>query len=420
MAEETEAKAGSKEPNQVDVEAASGIESNGKPGLVAKSIDKYRRFSDLERGGIFVFCIASFALITFLVLASFVHEDSQFQPYRYLRASEILLTLAATSLVVAIIGRAENPFVLVFGILLIGALIVPSGDIVRFALIASGSDSAHENSTVTRSGTDLGGRSTDVASKILAELSRIDSMQTLTDAKRKVAIDVISSKVQEEREITLLEQVRARGALQVLEATERDMEQWIYKYGNDNRFLEDLRYLRSEDLLSIVYDDLQSIRITNLGRTVLDRARRERAGSRDTVTANTSVDDGSVECPRETQTATQITEVAGSIPDTVVYLTSEFEFFSLRLVESREYQITLDAIAVTNETRQDSINVDPLIYIMVALENNRCLNLQSNDDYGDTLNAQMTVNLSEGNYFIGVTSIGAEGNASLSFSEIRI
>jgi magnesium-transporting ATPase (P-type) len=89
--------------------------------------------------GLFGFIIFSIitAVFLFFVFTRTVDEVN----FSALRSAELLITLSAVSLIIALIGRSQNAFVLSFGIFLIGALIVPSSDLVKFALIASGSQS---------------------------------------------------------------------------------------------------------------------------------------------------------------------------------------------------------------------------------------------------------------------------------------
>ncbi len=231
----------------------------------------------LEQMGMGVFAVTAVGTLIFVF---WFNLSSEFQPLvtlRQIRSTELMLTLVATSLVIAIIGRAQSPFVLAFGIFLIGALIVPSSDIVRFALVASGSgrDLSFLEEVSSGSGADLSGRSTDVASKIITELERFGFVQNVSDVdRRKLATNIVAEEIRDERVLTLFEQVRVRGALETLGATNDGdlLDEWILRYEEEPKFLDDLRFLRSEDLVSFVFDDLQTIKTTELGKAVLDRA----------------------------------------------------------------------------------------------------------------------------------------------------
>ncbi len=189
-------------------------------------------FGILEKIGGVVFVITACSTVLFIFLFNTRGAVSDIEDLKHLRSVELLMTLAATSLVIAIIGRSQNPAVLAFGIFLIGALIVPSGDIVRFALLATGSVKEYESFFYqSSSSTDLSGRSTDVANKIITELAQERFINTPQPEQRKIAIEIIEDEIRKEREITLLEQVRSCGALLTLEQVANDVNRWVYKYG---------------------------------------------------------------------------------------------------------------------------------------------------------------------------------------------
>ena len=92
-----------------------------------------------DRLGMAVFLAVSLGVILFTFMINLPSIWRETSDFRLLRSGEFLLTVAALGVIVAFMSRSANPLFLTFAILLIGALIVPSKDIVRFALIASGS-----------------------------------------------------------------------------------------------------------------------------------------------------------------------------------------------------------------------------------------------------------------------------------------
>jgi hypothetical protein len=390
-------------------------------------LERYKAFvsEDLEKVGLLVFAITAFSTVLFVVGLNLFSTDADVGAYRQLRSAEILLTLAATGLIVAVIGRAQSPFVLAFGVFLIGALIVPSRDIVKFALIASGSDRSYE--TFFRSGgsgADLAGRSTDVANKILTELSQARFMEPLSPEDRKRAVQIVESEVRKEREITLLEQVRGRGAMEALKAAADDVERWVYKYGEEEKFIEDLRYLRSEDLISFAYEDLETIKITALGRTVLDRASAEAVGpsvslaSRQPDARNQRLQTTATSQPLRTRNLCP--PDAMNLPDATVELLSEeghkvqlellpsYARFSVK--ESASYQIDVK-VDVSSPNNQ----VDPELILMKINSDGGCTLVGADDDGGTGLDSSLLTNLELGDYLIVASSISFDEGFAVIF-----
>lgn len=429
MADQDPKKAANGDPEPAkDDEAPAEDEANRNKG----KLTEFRQLCSmgLECVGLLVFAVTAIGTILFIAGFNFFAGDPDISFYRHLRSVELMLTLAATGLVVAIIGRVEkpNPFVLTFGILLIGALIVPSNDIVRFALIATGSDKSYASFFQSgRSGSDLAGRSTDVANKILTELNQAGFTGTLAPERRKVAVDIIESEVKKEREITLLDQVRSRGAMETLQATTSDLERWIYKYSAKEKFIDDLRYLRSENLISFPYDDVDSIAITQLGRTVLERKRIEDAS------LSTS---GSLACPPGAVNAPDVTTALLSSEGQLTPLRQDFDYVRFLVNDPADYLIKVIAqrSEATEQEEQDTgtpdleadteqqdleeylgfAPLDPFLQVIRQMDDGTCVFLFEDDDSADNLNASLLLNLVEGTYLIGTRTISpTEGNATV-------
>lgn len=395
-------------------------EPNRLPINKARIIEKKQNLKeffakDLEYVGLFVFAMTAAAMILFIVGFNLFASDEGAASYRHLRSAELLLTLAATGLVVAIVGRAQNPFVLAFGIFLIGALIVPSRDIVRFALIAFGSDKDYESFFQSAtSGTDLAGRSTDVASKILTELSQAGFMATLDPAPRKQAIRIVAAEVRKEREITLLEQVGARGALDTLQATASDIEGWVYKYGKKDKFNEDLRYLRSEGLVSFAYDDLDTINITSLGRDVLGRAATGPFRATVPVAARGAdrIYDQSTsrqfDCPTDISRLQNVSNELLSSGGRLMKLELETNYIGFVVPETSNYRFDVEVDDPEDKT------TDPVLMLYNLTPDKECIFLSEDDDGGGDLNSRLALRLEPGTYLIGTFTVGNEGDVRVS------
>lgn len=329
---------------------------------------------NLERIGLLVFAITALALIVLIVLTglSFAFFPNEIDAYPAFRFAELLLKVAATGLVIALVGRAQNAFVLAFGILLIGALIVPSKDLVQMALIASGSNDEYQGSgSQPRGGVDLAGRSSDVASKIVLDLENQGLMPV---GQLKEALPIITRRLTEEQEITLVEQIVSRGALSALQNVGNNLDQWMYRYGQNEEFIADLRFLRSESLISYAYDDISSAVVTPLGERVLQRVvTREalvHAGSPDGPSPGGAL--GTDDCPLDIEQIQDVTTRAMSGDGFSVNLESEPKFFQIQPAGSGTYLITLDADG----------SADPILELidMYPDSANYCFSIAYNDD----------------------------------------
>ena len=112
--------ADSAEKNRPSDQDVSDGDSQG--AAAAKSRHTWLLFAkDLETVGLAIFSLTSVATILFVIIFNFVYQEP-LDLYPSLRSTDILMKLAATGLVVALIGRArQNAFVLAFGVFLIAA-----------------------------------------------------------------------------------------------------------------------------------------------------------------------------------------------------------------------------------------------------------------------------------------------------------
>lgn len=396
-----------------DTEVSNGFESGASEDARTKFVGELRTFygGNLEKVGLKVFAITALALITYIVLAgiSFAFFPKAVDAYPAFRFAELLLKVAATGLIIALIGRAQNAFVLAFGIILIGALIVPSKDLVQIALIASGSDGEYESMSGSSSGGgDLAGRSTDVASKIILGLEEA-TLMTLNEAyQRKRALRIITDAIREEQEITLLEQVVSRGALSALQNVDENLQEWVYKYGQNEDFISDLRFLRSERLITYAYNDISSVEVTTLGHAVLQRKFHDPI----VLLEDPLVSAGnSSSCDLDLR---QIPQVPAQALTSLGYdlnievTTQEFQFTPS---DAARYRITLDA----DDT------ADPVLYLtdMQAGNVSYCTLVAYNDDSNTTLNSTIEVYLNPQPYVIELHSFDDRtGLATLKIEQI--
>ena len=172
-----------------------------------------------------------------------------------------------------------------FGILLIGALMVPTKDMVYLALLATGRSLSSEiAASAPNDGSELKGRDSDLASKIVRRLQitpKIPKREVRNPGDAVVgALDsdgsdqarlAISEVITEDRIVTNLERVRFSGSLGLLLSfrAESGYEEFYYRYGDESEFLDDLQMLRSQELVRFNYTDISEAGITFLGKQVI-------------------------------------------------------------------------------------------------------------------------------------------------------
>ena len=393
--------------------------------------------------GMTVFLVTSFGALLFLFLANISEFSGTSNDYRLFRSLEIVLTLSALGIVVLFLSRQPSPLVATFSIFVVGALIIPSKDIVRLALIVTGSEKNIEDFFGTGIvGPDLQGRADDAAAKIVSEVLnfngyRDETRPNIAEAERRRLVKNISNRIYEERVLTILERVKSRGSFELLVASESDFQDFMYKHSSHEKFVEDVRFLRSEDLISFAYGDLQSIQVTPTGRDVLRWASTgelspSRTSQSDVLGSDLRDRVSSLfgrpgqfaedECTDFLARSSQLAEIRLNAEDDEssvnaeddegsrsVQLDVDYAWHKVSLDNKGEFEISL-SVAETSP-------IDPYLVLM-ARENNECTLISFDDDGGTALNSRMKVELEAGAYVLGVRAIGIGGDATLEISKM--
>lgn len=226
--------------------------------------------------GSFIFIVASVASILFLFIGGFsVESDGGFE-YSHFHTIEMLLKVAAVALVLAALSGERNGLVVVIGLLLVGALIVPTKDMMRIYLAATNSERQLDDFYGdSGGGPELRGRDYQLASTIVDVLEQAGLVveDSASDLSRADMYWLVEEEIVHERVTTLLERTRSRGALELLARIHAgQVAQASYRYGSDDRHISTIQFLRNASLISYIYDDLDSIEVTALGVRILQRA----------------------------------------------------------------------------------------------------------------------------------------------------
>ena len=228
----------------------------------------------ISHAGMIVFVFASVALVLLVIYSVIFDLDEA----SMLRGAESILTIAGLGIIISFLLSAKNVVIVTITLLVVAALVIPSRDIVRFVLVSTGSDRSLED-FYGRSGvsSNITSRVDDIALEIVDELEKAlhqDDLAPFSLEQRQRLAQSIGDVIQRDRTFTLYERVNARGVLELLSAImDGQASDFIYRYRDVDRLEDDLRYLRYEGLVSIAYDDLDSINITPLGRAVVEVSR---------------------------------------------------------------------------------------------------------------------------------------------------
>ncbi len=245
---------------------------------------KRKLFNDddniLHIAGALVFVSAALIGLLFFFVTGFVENSAA--DWMRLRSMEVFALIAAVGIVVAIIAKTDNAFVIIFGILLIGALIVPTKDMVSLALLASGQDATYEDGEREYSdGAEFKGRITDLSNKIISRLQEASRepnntsaervLDELTPSERGQAVLAVERAISDERKLSHLERARLGGYLPLLLSFEEEdgFQEYYFRHSRENDFVEDLVNLRRQELVSFSYSDFAGAQVTYLGKEII-------------------------------------------------------------------------------------------------------------------------------------------------------
>ncbi len=238
--------------------------------------------------GSFVFLCATLSAVLFLIVPTSqigamdglsVSSQNPFGPaeqYFQFETISILLRIAAVALVLAALSGERNALVLVIGLLLVGALIVPTKDMMRFYLAATNSDrKINDFFSDAGSAPELRGRDRQLAATIIDSLDQAGALAS-EGYLRPDLYWIVEEDIAQERVITLLERTRAHNALEILRHIQANRVIQIgYRFAEEDQFASTLRFLRNASLISYFADDLDTLRVTDLGLRVLHQARSD-------------------------------------------------------------------------------------------------------------------------------------------------
>lgn len=379
--------------------------------------------------GLLVFLFASLVVLFVLFLVNlpslWVYENLDKYDYKIFRSMEVILSVAGLGLMASFLSGTTNVVALIFGFFVVAALIIPSKDIIRFALIATGSDrSVNSYYGSATSGSSISSRTDDVSTNAALAIEQIFEQRLnmgpafIGPEARGLIKSEIRAVLTRDRIETLIERVKARGAYELFEAiNDEQSEEFLYRHSGNERIEHDLEFLRYEDLISMTYDNAETARVTDLGRDVIYYA--EQGGAEREPTTNQlivpSFNDWDIEC--SSISFPLVADILSITPQTPVRKDDVPAGTQFILVVgpgvSGKYSMTFNARAGTS--------LDPTMSLYkIDSENiseatpDSCQKIASNDDGDDVVSAfdsRLDVELEEGHYLVRLNSLGRSSGA---------
>lgn len=233
--------------------------------------------------------VAAFIMITIAIVAVLAFSVlADRRPWEYQVAVRTLLAMAGALLVTIFLSRSRTAFSSTLGIVLIGALIVSTEDLLRFSLLFTGSDRSFEEffireaprSSSLESQTESGKDTVDIAVFIADRLSARALLST-GEAVQEDAARIITDLLRLERNNRIMIQLEQRAADRLFfSIVDGNFEEWNFRFGNQDRFKTDLVFLRNLGLISYVYGEARAtLQLTELGSELSDFVRRPSTAS---------------------------------------------------------------------------------------------------------------------------------------------
>ena len=357
------------------------VDENGQEGSTEPELNKVKQWaSDQFRSEPFQFLlvvifISIVAAIVFVLIFSVVFDR---QPWEFQGSVRTLLALAGASLITIFLSRNRTTLNSTIGIVLIGALIISTEDLLRFSLLFSGSDRAFEEFFIRETSRTTGQQTqnasgkeeVDISALIVNRLSAESLIAESRGADNRVAA-IISQFLKLERNDRILSQLEQRAADRLFRVVvDGNFQEWNFRFGNQQKFQSDLAFLRSIGLISYVYGTPQeTIEVTDLGREL-------------SVYINTPLSVGS-----ENDAEVSFSQVIIGMPARF-NVEADGSWFAFEVESAGSYEINVASTAL-----------DPVTRLYADLDADL---IAENDDGGFGLDSRIVTFLDGGRYFLNI------------------
>ena len=278
-------------------------------------------------------------------------------------------------------------------------------------------------------GSEFSGRLSHAASRIVNEVL-VSTTDDLSDSQRAELEKEITRIFYEERVTTSFERVKSRGALELLEAASTtaggSFGDFIYKHSTNEKFIEDMRFLRSEDLVSFAYDDQSSIKLTQLGQDVVNFKGELDFSNRLPLPGSANSKDFrefdielgcTLALMKENFTIFETGQASRPFNEEHYVYAESFDAESITSAEGDWVRIKVESEGIfefkaETQMEENSEVIDPLL-VFYEVEDKSCKWLAFDDDSGTNLNSRISQRLQEGDYMLRVYSLNQLGRVTL-------
>jgi hypothetical protein len=289
---------------RVPVTGGVGTAENGHTPVPPQGSGRLVDWFRLDLVGNLVFVAACAALLLAAVLFALSSLFTSNWPDTFAlvsgrRVFEVILTVAGLGVFVSMVTRTQNAFVATLGIMVITALILPPREIMRFALLLTGSERRivdfYETHIASGGATSelrsVEGSALYILQRVQAEVAaatRRPARAASGDEARTEPVEQFRQRhgrikgIIEDELIRLLagsafNRLNAIGAMATLRELESDVRRvdFVQRHQGNERFLLHVALLRHEDAITYVLDRLDTISLTPFGQQIARHDPRE-------------------------------------------------------------------------------------------------------------------------------------------------
>lgn len=219
----------------------------------------------------FVLCAFAVAVLS-LLYPIILGEDGN--TFLIVSTINFLLKIIGASAIVLLILAINRQAFHVIGLLVIAALVIATPDIIRIALIATGSEKSisdfYSGNRPPETQSQIVGNATNDVDRILTLLEDKNYMRRLEQERRRTIYKEYSSLKFSERVGILVERAQRNSSIIPLaELARQNFEAWSFRYTSDNAINGLLDQLKSDGLIVFVSNDYKTSEITALGCSVV-------------------------------------------------------------------------------------------------------------------------------------------------------
>ncbi len=191
-----------------------------------------------------------------------------------------MMKITALSIILLIITFTSRALSLFLSLVVVFSLLLPTSDVIRLVIVATRSDAEIDELYPRDSNVSVNSlyRSQEITSNIMAEVRKVSgdnvniNLETLNTIEREIQNKIIIHEVRRLAEHVIVRSLDGL-LLHLHNQNQADDEvtglgTWELHYADHFRFPSDIYSLKSQGLISMNYDDFDSIQLTSVGQRV--------------------------------------------------------------------------------------------------------------------------------------------------------